>query len=74
MEFEKIRTRVVHSVSKSAWNVVGTLVSSKYKIARVPYHVIEDNEILTTQNKAEALAHATFISNCFNNNYNESVK
>ena len=38
----------------------------KYKIAIIPYLVVEDNEIITTNNKYEALEHAQFISSCFN--------
>lgn len=61
-----IKTKVTHSLSKSAWNVIGTIPGGKYKIARVPYFVVKDNEILTTRNKSEALEHAEFISNAFN--------
>jgi hypothetical protein len=63
---ECIKTEVKHSLSKHAWNVVGTQLGVKYKIARVPYIAIEGNEILTTRNKHEALEHALFISRCFN--------
>jgi hypothetical protein len=63
---ECIKTEVKHSLSKTAWNVVGTQLGEKYKIARVPYIAIEGNEILTTRNKHEALEHALFISRCFN--------
>ena len=66
MEDPKIKTKVVHSLSNKAWNVIGTNLGGKYKIARVPYLEIEDSEILTTQNKHEALVHAQFISQCFN--------
>lgn len=31
-----MKTKVVHSESKLAWNVVGTQCGRKYKIARVP--------------------------------------
>ena len=61
-----INTTVKHSLTKDAWNVVGTDLGKKYKIARVPYFVVEGNDILTTMNKNEALEHALFISNCFN--------
>lgn len=64
---EKINTNVVHSQSNNAWNVIGTKLGSKYKIARVPYIEVENNEILTNRYKAEALEHALFISYCFNN-------
>lgn len=62
-----IRTEVRHSLSNNAWNVVGVYPpGAKYKIARVPYLVLPDNEILNTRNKYEALEHAMFISKCFN--------
>lgn len=60
-----IRTRVVHSQSKDAWNVVGDTPGCKYKIARVPYVVVEGEDVITTRNKAEAMIHAQFISYCF---------
>lgn len=63
----KQNTKVKHSESKNAWNIIGTDSGGKYKIARVPYLVAEDSEILTTLNKAEALEHAMFISHCFCN-------
>ena len=63
-----IKTKVVHSESKNAWNVVGVTLGDKYKIARVPYDAFdeEDWEAVSTKNKFEALEHAEFISNCFN--------
>jgi hypothetical protein len=66
-EVLKITTEVKHSLSKDAWNVVGTNCGLKHKIARVPYQVIESSQIITTRNKAEALEHAMFISWCFCN-------
>ena len=64
---QKQNTEVKHSESKNAWNVIGTDWGRKYKIARVPYELVECSEILTTRNKAEALEHAMFISWCFCN-------
>ena len=64
-----ILTEVVHSQSKSTWNVIGTMPGCKYKIARVPYQVVENSEVITTKNKHEALEHAQFISRAFNNDY-----
>lgn len=61
----KIKTKVVHSETHNSWNIVGTQIGRKHKIARVPYNV-SDSEILNTREKAEALHHATFISECFN--------
>jgi hypothetical protein len=65
VNFEPIETKVIHSQSKSAWNVVGTVWGGKYKICRVPY-VTCGNEITDTKEKSEALAHAMFISHSFN--------
>ena len=73
MALPKIQTRVVHSESKSAWNVVGTELGSKYKIARVPYITTLMPEI-TEREKLEAYELANFISTCFNVAYNEEKK
>ena len=62
---EKIRTEVKHSLSNTAWNVVGTVPGGKYKIARIPYAVC-GSDLIDTRNKYEALEHALFISKCFN--------
>jgi len=66
LEDPNIKTKVVHSESKSAWNVVGTGLSGKFKICRVPYCTV-DNDSFTERNRKEALIHAQFISYCFNN-------
>lgn len=66
MKDPKIKTKVVHSETKSAWNVIGTTVGGKYKIARVPYLCV-DNPIITERQRKEAFEHAIFISHCFNN-------
>lgn len=65
MKNPNIETQVVHSQSKSAWNVIGTRLGGKYKIARVPYGCC-DHEGITDRNRAEAFEHANFISYCFN--------
>lgn len=65
MENPNIKTKVVHSESKDAWNVLGVKIPGKYKIARIPY-VVTGNDIIDTKEKAEALHHAEFISSCFN--------
>lgn len=65
MENPKIKTRVVHSQTKSAWNIVGENLGGKYKIARVPYWVLDHQE-LSDRNRIEAFKHAEFISYCFN--------
>lgn len=66
MENPKIKTKVVHSQSKSAWNVIGDELGGKYKIARIPYFVCDD-ELINARNRVEANKHAEFISWCFNN-------
>jgi len=67
MKDPKIQTRVKHSESKSAWNVVGNTLGGKYKIARVPYFKSETNDDVTETFKNEAKHHAELISFCFNN-------
>lgn len=61
-----INTKVVHSQSKPAWNVVGTKLACKYKIARCPYPICKDKEV-TEKEREEALNLAKYISFCFNN-------
>jgi hypothetical protein len=65
MENPKIKTRVAHSQTKSAWNIIGECLGGKYKIARVPYLTVGDQDI-SDRNRVEAFEHATFISHCFN--------
>lgn len=53
-----ITTILKHSKSKMAWNVIGTTLGAKYKVAIVPYfHELE---------KEEAMEIAEFISKSFN--------
>ncbi len=65
MKDPNIKTKVVHSLTKSAWNVVGTSLGGKYRVARVPYSV-ESSEEISSINRLEAYEHAEFISYCFN--------
>ncbi len=67
MEHPELKTKVKHSKSKNAWNVIGIGLGSKHKIARIPYLIIEGNVIMSEIEKNEALRHAEFISFCFNN-------
>ncbi|PHR23563.1 MAG: hypothetical protein COA36_16665 [Desulfotalea sp.] len=67
MENPNTNTKVKHSESKNAWNIVAEGLGVKYKIARVPYLVIEDCEIMNEIEKSIALKHANYISYCFNN-------
>jgi hypothetical protein len=73
MKYPDNKTKVVHSQSKTAWNVVGIEFGRKYKIARVPYIECEDKNV-TDVNRNEAFEHAKFISYCFNNSYLISTK
>jgi hypothetical protein len=66
MQNPNIKTEVIHSFTKSAWNVVGKNLGGKYKIARVPY-IVCDLQELSDKNRIEARKHAEFISYCFNN-------
>jgi len=70
MKNPNLKTKVVHSESKNAWNVVGTELSTRFKVARCPYYVDETNgeysAKINTREKAEALTCAEFISWCFN--------
>ncbi len=60
-----MKTKVMHSLTKSAWNVVGTTLGEKYKIARFPYQT-GVTEKLDEINRKEAFEHAEFTSKCFN--------
>lgn len=66
MNKPNIKTTIVHSRTKSAWNVVGTEIGKKYKIARVPYDIGRCS-VVDERNRKEAFEHAEFISYCFNN-------
>jgi len=59
-----MKTKVVHSETKSAWNIVSTEIGSKYKIARVPYVITGCSQEIDGRNRKEALDHAQFISKC----------
>lgn len=60
MKNPEIKTKVVHSKSNNAWNVVGVSLGKKHKIAVLPY--LKNME----EDKEEAFQHAEFISHCFN--------
>lgn len=66
MKNPKIKTKVVHSKTKQAWNIVGTILDDSYKIARVPYVVSASIEV-SISSRNEAYERAKFISACFNN-------
>ena len=66
MKDPNIKVAVIHSASKNAWNIIGRTMAAKYKVARVPYVVVNDDEV-NEINRKEAYEHAEFISYCFNN-------
>lgn len=55
-----MRTKVVHSETKPAWNIVGTEWGGKYKIARFPYEPFYEKD------RAEACKLARIASDLFN--------
>ena len=70
MKNPNIRTKVQHSNSKDAWNVVGTDLGKKYKIAVIPYDVDKHGSVMyNEEQKLEACNHAEFISFCFNKEF-----
>lgn len=62
-KFTRGKWRVVHSESKPAFNVIGTVPGMKYKIARCPYHIYEgQSDLMADREKEEAEANAKLIS------------
>jgi len=68
---KNITTKVVHSQTKPAWNVVGISIPGKFKIARCPYEFC-GSDIINERERKEAFEHATFISNCFNEKFKQN--
>ena len=68
----KYDTKVIHSESKTAWNVVNTRVGGTYKLARVPYTICNTGSIDERERK-RALNIARYISECLNNYKEESL-
>lgn len=66
MKDPEINTIVMHSLTKSAWNVIGQTLGGKHKIARCPYVIVGD-DVVDQDSRREANEHAEFISYCFNN-------
>ena len=58
----KGKWKVQHSISKDAFNIVGTVVGGNYKIARIPYLVIGNVIKVNDREKAEADANAKLIA------------
>lgn len=61
-----IKTKVVHSSKNNSWNVVGTTLGAKYKVARIPYAVSEI-EVVTNELSNESKNIAEYLSFCLNN-------
>tara|TARA_R110002051_G_scaffold308116_1_gene379526 strand:+ start:19160 stop:19351 length:192 start_codon:yes stop_codon:yes gene_type:complete len=60
------RYKVVHSQSKNAWNIVGTIAGGKYKIARCPYDQIDGSEEYNTREKYNCLINANVMCAALN--------
>lgn len=54
--------KVKHSVTKDAFNVVGTIIGCNYKISRCPYTRVSNYPELSERTKKEAEANAKLIS------------
>lgn len=54
--------KVKHSESKTAWNVVGTELSLRYKIARCPYLVTKTLKKVNERQRNEQEANAKLIA------------
>lgn len=61
-----MKTKVIHSQTKIAWNVVNTKLGAKYKLARVPYVNNTGDLISDERERNEAFQIAKFISDCLN--------
>jgi len=66
MKDPNIKVEIKHSESKSAWNIIGTVLGGMYKIARVPYSSETGCQITDATLKFESLENAQFIAFCFN--------
>lgn len=64
MEFKgtKGEWKVKHSESKSSWNVIGTVIGLRYKIARCPYMVTNNLKNINERERKEQEANAKLIA------------
>lgn len=60
---------VRHSHTKPAWNIIGTRLGDRHKVACVPYIVTDDQD--NASERLEALTNAQFIAACIN--YRDAV-
>ena len=58
----KGKWEIKHSETKDAFNICGTLVGDKYKIARISYLVTKSSMKLTEQDKTQAKYDAQLIA------------
>ncbi len=65
---------VKHSETKPAWNIVGTQLGRKYKIARFPYCTNMGSESLEIKERKEALKHARICCKELNKKYCSNKK
>ena len=66
IKIKNIECEVKHSETKDAWNILGTGLGRKFKIARIPYLFLEDDEFYKGK-RQEALSHAEYIAWALNN-------
>lgn len=60
------RYQVKHSETKAAWNIVGTEIGGKYKIAMIPYVTDSRFPEESTVNRKEAFDTAMYLTACLN--------
>ena len=60
------RYGVKHSETKSAWNIVGTEIGGKYKIARIPYIADDRFPEICSSNRKAAFDTAMYLTDCLN--------
>lgn len=53
--------QIKHSESNFAFNIIGTIPGGNYKIARIPYLVVESSPLISLRNRNEAEANAKLI-------------
>ena len=59
--------KVLHSKSKSSWNIVSNKLNTKFKIAQIPYVTDDRFKEVSEKNRLEAFEYANFISKALNN-------
>jgi len=62
----KSKAKVMHSESKDAWNVIGTVLGGRWKIARFPYLQIEGSQDYNEKEKIEQYSNAMLLADAIN--------